>query len=120
MKTFIAFAAIAVIVIFSPLGALALEWGDYQIDVNYNQQMYFEHSLTDNTFNSYSEGSQFNSISIGGSIPDMETFGAGVRASVFQAQGHSSTFDVPGGTAYTFSESQTQSSCFQNFQIDTP
>ena len=109
MKTFIAFTAIAAIVILSPLGAPALDWEDYQVDVNYSQQIYSEYSTAGNTFSSWSEGGQFSSISIGGSIPNMETFGAGVRASVFQAQGHSSTFDVPGGTAYTFSESQTQS-----------
>lgn len=105
MKKFFALAAIAVAVILSPFSALALDWGDHKADVNYNQQMYFEYSLTDSTFNSYSEGHQFNGISIGGT----GTFGEGVKSSVFQAQGHSSVFDIPGGTAYTFSESQTQS-----------
>lgn len=103
---FIAFAAIAVIL--SPFCALALDWGDHQVDVNFNQKMYYEYSLTDSTFNSYSEGHQFNGISIGGTIED-GGFGEGVKSSVFQAQGHSSTFNVPGGTGYSFSEAQTQS-----------
>ena len=108
-KLFALAAVITIAVILSPIGAPALDWEDYQVDVNYSQQIYSEYSTAGNTFSSWSEGGQFSSISIGGSIPNMETFGAGVRASVFQAQGHSSTFDVPGGTAYTFSESQTQS-----------